>query len=174
MATLVQPLPTVCALSSPENLSTDTTVCRVPSPTNLPIDINFDHAEVTAVNSKRRQEIYLSVDIPETCSKVKMILFECESRDQGFADHKNHSYSWGDLVVKSSNRENAKELYRLSRAYENAVASVNYQMHVKHYSEDDEIVQKCIPGSTLQLILNAQYRNWANHAKYGRIAVYIE
>ena len=163
---------TLSVLSSPENLSIATKVCRGRSPKNLLIDINFDRAEVNAVSSKLQQRTYLSVDIPKTCSKVKMILFECESRsDQGFADHKNRSYSWGDLVVKSSN---GKELYRLSRAYENAVASVNYQMHLKLYDEGDKIVQKCEPGSTLQLILNAQYRKWANHAQYGRIAVYIE
>ena len=166
---------TACGAPSPENLSTATTVCCVPSPQKMPLAVTFDRAKVTAVSSKLQQQTYLSVDIPEECSKVTMILFECESRaDQGFAEHKNRSHSWGDLVVKSSKKEDAKVLYRLSRAYENAVATVNYQMHVKHYSEDDEIVQECKPGSTLQLILNAQYRRWVNHAQYGRMAVYIE
>ena len=130
-----------------------------------------EEAEVKADSSKKREKEYLTLRVPKTYSKVKVILFECESHDQGFADHKNRSYSWGDLVVKSSSGE---ELFRLNRVYENAVANSNYQMHVQHYSEDDEIVQECKPGSTLQLILNAQYRNWENHAKYGRIAVYVE
>ena len=129
-----------------------------------------NEVKVKADSSKVQHKVYLTLDVP-TCSKVKMILFECESHDQGFADYKNHSYSWGDLVVKSSSGE---ELYRLNRVYENAVANSNYQMHVQHYSEDDEIVQNCKPGDKLQLILNAQYRNWENYAKYGRIAVYIE
>ena len=48
----------------------------------------------------------------------------------------------------------------------------NYQMHVKLYSENDEIVQKYAPGSTLELVLCAQYPGWSNTAKYGRIAIY--
>ena len=139
---------------------------------NLFDETTRKEVEVKADSSKIKSEVYLTLFVPERCSKVRMILFECESHDQGFADYKNYSYSWGDLVVKPSSGE--EELYRLNRVYENAVANSKYQMHVQHYSEDDEIVQKCKPGNKLQLILNAQYRNWENHAKYGRIAVYIE
>ena len=127
--------------------------------------------EVRADSSKIKPAVYVQLEVPGNCSKVKMILFECESLGQGFADYKNYSYSWRDLVVKSRRGE---EVYRENRVYENAVANSSYQMHVKHYSEDDEIVQKCKPGNTLELVLNARYRNWANYAKYGRIAVYIE
>ena len=35
----------------------------------------------------------LHVPPPETCPKVKMIKFECESHEQGWADHKDYSYS---------------------------------------------------------------------------------
>ena len=74
------------------------------------------------------------------------------------------------LVVKSSS---GVELCRQKRAYVNAVAESNYQMHIKLYNEKhDEIVQKCAPGSTLELVLCAQYNRWTNSAKYGRIAIY--
>ena len=126
-----------------------------------------------ADSTRIKDLVYLRLHVPENCSKVKMILVECESHDQGFADYKSYSYSWGDLVVKSRNGEE-QEQYRQNRVYENAVANSKYQMHVKHYSEDDEIVQKCKPGNTLELVLNAQYCNWANYAKYSRIAVYVE
>ena len=98
-----------------------------------------------------------------------MIEFECESRDQGLVGHERYSYSWGDLVVKSSS---GVELYRQKQAYENAATDSNYQMHVQLYNENDEIVQKCAPGSTLELVLCAQYNRWTNSAKYGRIAIY--
>ena len=153
-------------MESPQSLSTDTK-----TPENLPNEWTVCVVEVKALNSKIAYKPYVKVNIPESCSQVKMILFEVESRNQGRTNHENRSYSWGDLVVKS---RSGQELYRLNRAYENGVASVDYQMHVKHYCEGDEIVQKCKPGTTLELILNAQYRNWANLAKYGRIAVYIQ
>ena len=153
-------------MASLENLPIDTKL-----PENLPNEWTVCVVEVKASNSKIAYKPYVKVKIPESCSQVKMILFEVESRNQGSTARENRSYSWGDLVVKS---RNGQELYRLNRAYENGVASVDYQMHVKHYSEGDEIVQKCKPGTTLELILNAQYRNWANFAKYGRIAVYIQ
>ncbi len=126
-------------------------------------------AEVRADSATVASKIYLTLQIPpaETCPKVKNIQFECESHDQGFGS--GGSYSWGDLVVTSSS---GVEVYRLSRSYENAVADGNYQMHVKLYTENDEIVQKAEPGNKLQLVLNAQYPAWANFAKYGRIAIY--
>ena len=127
--------------------------------------------EVRADSGRIKDLVYLGLHIPENCTNVKTILVECESHDQGFADYKSYSYSWGDLVVKSRSGE---EQYRQNRVYENAVANSNYQMHIQHYSEDDGIVQKCKPGNTLELVLNAQYRNWANYAKYSRIAVYVE
>ena len=67
---------------------------------------------------------------------------------------------------------NRVEVYRQNRAYANAVADSNYQMHVTLYNENDEIVQKCAPGSTLELVLCAQFPAWSNTAKYGRIAIY--
>ena len=45
-------------------------------------------------------------------------------------------------------------------------------MLVAVYNENDEIVQKCAPGSTLELVLYAQYQGWSNFAKYGQITIY--
>lgn len=115
---------------------------------------------------------YLTLNVPpvETCPKVKMVQFECESHDQGFASFPERgSFSWGDLVVKTSS---GNEVYRKVRAYSNAIANSDYQMHIELYSGDDEIVQKLTPGSVLELVLNAQYPGWANFAKYGRLAIY--
>ena len=137
---------------------------------NFAIVTSTQVAEVTADSGTIAYKTYLTLHVPpaETCPKVKMIQFECESHDQGWAGHKDYSYSWVDLVVTSSS---GIEIYRQNRAYANAVADSNYQMQVKVYNENDEIVQKCAPGSTLQLLLCAQYPAWANTAKYGRIAV---
>ena len=138
---------------------------------NFAIVTTTQVAEVRADSSVTAYKLYLTLHVPpaETCPKVKMIQFECESHDQGFANDPAYSYSWSDLVVKSSS---GVEVYRQNRAYANAVADSNYQMHVALYNENDEIVQKCAPGSTLELVLCAQYPAWSNTAKYGRIAIY--
>ena len=138
---------------------------------NFAIVTTTQETEILAYDSTIVHMIYLTLHVPstETCPKVKMIEFECESRDQGLVGHESYSYSWGDLVVKSSS---GVELYRQKRAYENAATDNNYQMHVQLYNENDEIVQKCAPGSTLELVLCAQYNRWTNSAKYGRIAIY--
>ena len=121
---------------------------------------------MSADSSATVYKLYLTLHVPpaETCPKVKMIQFECESHDQGWGGEQA-SWSWGDLVVKSST---GVEVYRQKRAYENAVADSNYQMHIKLYSEKDEIVQKCAPGSTLELVLCAEFqlsiiKAWAAH-----------
>ena len=138
---------------------------------NFAIVTTTQVASVTADSTVIVYKIYLTLHVPpaETCPKVKMIQYECESHDQGTTTNPGYSYSWGDLVVKSSSGE---EVYRQKRAYENAVADSNYQMHVTLYNENDEIVQKCTPGSTLELVLCAQCPAWKNTAKYGRIAIY--
>ena len=137
---------------------------------NFAIVTTTQVASVSADSDATAYKTYLTLQVPpaETCPKVKMIQFECESHDQGWGGDKA-SWSWGDLVVKSSS---GVEVYRQNRAYENAVADSNYQMHVTLYNENDEIVQKCAPGSTLQLVLCAEFSGWSNTAKYGRIAIY--
>ena len=138
---------------------------------NFAIVTTTQEASVSADSGTIAYKLYLTLHVPpaETCPKVKMIQFECESHDQGWADDENYSYSWVDLVVTSSS---GIEVYRQNRAYANAVANSNYHMHVTLYNENDEIVQKCAPGSTLELVLCAQYPAWSNTAKYGRIAIY--
>ena len=137
---------------------------------NFAIVTTTQEASVSADSSATVYKLYLTLHVPpaETCPKVKMIQFECESHDQGWGGEQA-SWSWGDLVVKSST---GVEVYRQKRAYENAVADSNYQMHIKLYNEKDEIVQKCAPGSTLELVLCAEFPGWSNTAKYGRIAIY--
>ena len=138
---------------------------------NFAIVTTTQEASVSASSDAIAYKLYLTLHVPpaETCPKVKMIQYECESHDQGFVTNPGYSYSWGDLVVKSSS---GVELYRQNRAYVNAEADSNYQMHVALYNENDDIVQKCAPGSTLELVLCAQFPNWSNTAKYGRIAIY--
>ena len=138
---------------------------------NFAIVTTTQETEIQAYDSTIVYESYLTLHVPptETCPKVKMIKFECESHSQGLVGHENYSYSWGDLVVKS---RSGVEVYRQKRAYANDATDSNYQMHIQLYNENDEIVQKCTPGSTLELVLCAQYDLWSNSAKYGRIAVY--
>ena len=139
---------------------------------NFAIVTTTQATEIQAYDSTIVHMTYLTLHVPptETCPKVKMIEFECESHDQGKVGHEKYSCSWGDLVVKSSS---GVEVYRQNRAYVNAVGVSDYQMHIQLYNEkDDEVVQKCTPGSTLELVLCAQYNRWTNSAKYGRIAIY--
>ena len=135
---------------------------------NFAIVTSTQVAEVKADSGTIAYKTYLTLHVPpaETCPKVKMIQFECESesRDKSSPDN---SYSWGDLVVKSNSGE---EIYRQNRAYVNT--SSDYQIQVKLYNENDEIVKKCAPGSTLQLVLCAQYQGWTNFAKSGRITIF--
>ena len=105
---------------------------------NFAIVTTMQETKILAYDSTIVHMTYLTLHVPstETCLKMKMIEFECESRDQ---DLESYSYSWGDLVVKSSS---GVELYRQKRAYENAVADSNYWMHIQLHNENDEIVQK--------------------------------
>ena len=112
---------------------------------------------------------YLQLNVSNTCSKVKRIQYTCSSHDQGTATILGTaSYSWGDLVVQSSN---GAEIYRQFRAYSNAVADSNFQEHSGSYGEQDELVQKCTPGSILILELRAQFSGWSNTARRAELSV---
>ena len=114
---------------------------------------------------------YLQLHVPpsNTCPKVKSIHFKCSSHDQGPTSVPGTaSYSWGDLVVQSSD---GTEVYRQSRAYANAVSDTNFQEHSGSYGEQDELVQKCAPGSILILVLNAQYSGWINIARGAELKI---
>ena len=134
------------------------------------IAITKQEIKIQAYDSTIVHESYLILHVPpaETCPKVKKIKIGCESHSQGLTGDEKYSYSWGDLVVKSSS---GVEVYRQKRAYVNDAVDSNYKMHVQLYDENDEIVQKCAPGSTLELVLCAQYDLWSNSAKYGQITI---
>ena len=123
---------------------------------------------VQATSSSVVSQNYLQLNVSNTCSKVKSIQYNCSSHDQGFANvHGTPSFSWGDLVVHSSD---GTEIYR-SQAYTNAVADSNFQEHSGSYGEQDELVQKCTPGSILILVLSAQYSGWKNTARSAVLTV---
>ena len=125
--------------------------------------------KVRATNGTIVSQNYLQLNVSNTCSKVKSIQFNCSSHDQGTAFILGTaSYSWGDLVVQSSN---GTEIYRQFRAYANAVANSNFQEHSGSYGEQDELVQKCTPGSILILVLRAQYDGWSNTARSAELTV---
>ena len=126
---------------------------------------------VTANSATVVSKNYLQLNVPpaSTCPKVKSIQFNCSSHDQGYASTPGTaSYSWGDLVVQSSD---GTEIYRQSRAYANAVANSNFQEHSGSYGEQDELVQKCAPGSILILVLNAQFPGWTNTARSAELQI---
>ena len=113
--------------------------------------------------------LQLHVPPPSTCPKVKSITFKCSSHDQGFASpsSRQSSWSWGDLVVQSSN---GTEIYK-QLAYENAIADENFREHSGSYGEQDELVKKCAPGSILILVLRAQYAGWSNTARSAELQI---
>ena len=124
---------------------------------------------VRAISNSVVSQNYLQLNVSNTCSKVKRIQYTCSSHDQGYASVSGTaSYSWGDLVVQSSN---GTEIYRQFRAYANAVANSNFQEHSGSYGEQDELVQKCVPGSTLILVLSAQHSGWSNTARSAELSV---
>ena len=124
---------------------------------------------VHATNGIIVSQNYLQLNVSNTCSKVKSIQYTCFSHDQGTASVSGTaSYSWVDLVVLSSD---GTEIYRQFRAYANAVANSTFQEHSGSYGEQDELVQKCAPGSTLILVLNAQYGQWSNTARSAELTV---
>ena len=131
--------------------------------TGQQITVRADSA--TLVSEKYLQ---LNVPPPSTCPKVKSIKFKCSSHDQGFASSpEKGSWSWGDLVVQSSD---GTEIYK-QQAYENAIANSNFQEHSGSYGEKDELVQKCAPGSILILVLKAQYPGWSNTARSAELQI---
>ena len=114
---------------------------------------------------------YLQLNVSKTCSKIRSIQLKCSSHDQGHATHAGTgSYSWGDIVVKSM-ASNGTEIYRHFRAFNNAVANSTFQDHSHTYGEQDTLVQMCTPGSTLILVLNAQYSGWRNFARSAKLLV---
>ena len=126
---------------------------------------------VTATSGIIASQNYLQLTVPpaSTCPKVKNIRFKCSSHDQAFVSTPCAvAYSWGDLVVQSSD---GTEIYRQSRAFNNAVANSNFQEHSGSYGKQDELVQKCAPGNILILVLNAQYPAWSNTAKSAEIQI---
>ena len=139
-------------------------LCSTLTQTGQQLTVNANSATIASQN-------YLQLSVPpaSTCPKVKSIQFKCSSHDQGFVSSSDSApYSWGDLVVQSSD---GTEIYRQSRAFNNAVANSNFQEHSGSYGEQDELVQKCAPGSILILVLNAQYPAWSNTAKSAEIHV---
>ena len=123
---------------------------------------------VNAVSGEIASLNYLQLNVSKTCSKIRSIQFKCSSHDQGTASIVDTaSYSWGDLVVKS----NGTEIYRQFRAFNNAVANLTFQDHSRTYGEQDTLVQMCTPGSTLILVLNAQYSGWRNTARSAELLV---
>ena len=126
---------------------------------------------VSAMDATTASQNYLQLNVPppNTCPKVKCIQFKCSSHDQGYAIIPGtSSYSWGDLVVQSSD---GTEIYKQSRAYANDVANTNFQEHCGRYDEQDELVQKCAPGTILILVLNAQYTGWINNVRSGELQI---
>ena len=128
-----------------------------------------EQATVSASSGTIASQTYLQLNVPpaNTCPKVKKIQFKCSSHDQGFAGD-NVSYSWGDLIVTATD---GTEIYKQSRAFCNAVADSNFQLHFGSYGEEDELVQKCAPGSILVLVLNAQYPAWSNTARAAELKI---
>ena len=124
---------------------------------------------VQATSSSVVSQNYLQLNVSNTCSKVKSIQYTCSSHDQGTASVSGTaSYSWVDLVVLSSG---GTEIYRQFRAYANAVANSTFQEHSGSYGEQDELVQKCTPGSILILVLSAQFSGWKNTARSAVLTV---
>ena len=123
---------------------------------------------VNAISGAIASLNYLQLNVSKTCSKIRSIQFKCSSHDQGTASLIGTApYSWGDLVVKS----NGTEIYRQFRAFNNAVANSNFQDHSHTYGEQDTLVQMCTPGSTLILVLNAQFGGWKNTARSAALLI---
>lgn len=107
--------------------------------------------------------LYLSIDVNySTVVKIKLTV---ESHDQGWADNKNVSYSWGEIgILNSENVEKAERKIIFS----NQPANPNWQTHDISITDRD-FIRHISQGDKIGIWLRSEYPGWKNYAQKGMI-----
>ncbi|KPM42173.1 hypothetical protein AK830_g4379 [Neonectria ditissima] len=119
---------------------------------------------------------YVELEVPEEAKRVVRVTFTTLSRDQGWADQKDLSYTWFDAAVHRP--DGRSDLRTLTIMHNRCANPELFPLHCVWHSDPGTRGGSWVKGlrarDVIQLIPKAAYAGWVNIVQEGQIKVEYE